>query len=503
MSKSPGRVIRTAHARFSGASPTTASAASFAALLAAVLTAVLAIVLTAVLTVVIGIALCPRAGVYAAEISGEPPVAFSPGAPGGGASPVDVPSDWAKEDVYKARDYGLIPDGMFHSFAKNITRADFCGLVMALYSKITMEPEKQFYRSPFTDTDDKSVLNAHALGIVKGVGGGYFAPKNAITRQEIAVMVYNSIGAIDGATGKNILRGETAAVAFSDKALAAEWAVDAIQTLRNNEIMIGDDRNRFNPLDNTTKEMAFILVNRIYLIYSGLDAKKAFPAAYTGDIIMRIKGSFVSGGDYLIIGDVYEQYPPLTLSELDVYLEGGAFADGDKEYFIDDSESLSESVAAGYPGSAMGGSRFYPVYVLVRAGAPQDKLYIIRAGKQYGVFLDAGQKSPFLQKTFSDVLFTVPGDTDVYLNGEGAAVTGVEEVADKTPGQADADGGDADAGGETPDGALKSGASILKSMGNFSFELLHSDAPGLLDAYIWLVRLSKGKVARLIALEVI
>jgi len=390
------------------------------------------------------------------------------------AAPVrDAPSEWALDEVVKAREFGLIPSNMYHSFTSNISRLEFCRLIMALYIKITGEPEKQILLPAFTDTNNISVLNAHDLGIVKGVGGGYFAPYAAITRQEIAVMIFNASNVISGATGKDILHNPGAALAFADIALADGWAVEAIRSLRNNEIMLGDNKNHFNPLDNTTKEMAFILINRIYLIYSGLDARKAFPAAYTGEILMRIKGTFTSSGDHQIIGDIYEPYPDVKITDIDRYLNGEAFTDGSgQEYRLDRSESLSESVAAGYTGGTAVSGQYYPVYVLTRAGLPQNRLYIILNDGQYGLFMDSGQAEPFLQKTFSDVIFTVPGDTVVYP---------------------------AEAGAGTP-GAANPGAGP-RGFEQAVFTEIIEGAPDILDAYIWLIQLTTGRVTRLTAVN--
>ena len=360
----------------------------------------------------------------------------------------DTPSDWAREEVYKAREFGLIPNNMYHSFLANITRLEFCRLVMALYTKITAEPERMITQQVFTDTNNISVLNAYELGIVKGVGEGRFAPTSAITRQEMALMLYNTIGAIQTATGKNILQNTSSALTFVDLSLSAEWAVDAIKSLRNNEIMLGDDKGRFNPLDITTKEMAFILIKRIYLIYSGLDAKKAFPAAYTGEIMMRVKGVFNSGENYQIIGDIYEFYPEVSGDDLDRYLGGEAFIDGGGAlYLVNRSESLSESVAAGYTGGAGAGGQYYPVYVLEREGSPQNRIYIINRETRYELFSDSGGSAPFMQKTFSDVIFNVPADT------------AVDETMD--------------------------------------FTGLYRDEPERLDSSVWLVQLTRGGVTRM------
>ena len=394
----------------------------------------------------------------------------------------DEPSDWALDEVLKAREYGLIPNNLYFSFTANITRLEFCQLIMALYTKITTEPEKMNLPPAFSDTNNISVLNAYELGIVRGVGDGYFNPGAAITRQEMAVMIFNAINAISVATGQDILYRSSTALTFADSALAADWAVEAIRNLRNNEIMLGDNLNRFNPLDNTTKEMAFILINRIYLIYSGLDARKSFPPAYTGEILMRIKGTLIHANDYQIIGDIYETYPAVDTDELDRYIRGEALYDSNKlAYYLDRSESLSESVASGYTGGAAAGGQYYPVYVLMREGAPHNRLYIAYDGEQYFIYMDAGWTEPFLQRTFTDVLFTVPGGATVYPGGP-ETLPSLEPVTPASTG-----------------GRPLTGPRLYIEPATFAE--LYRDNPELLDMYVWLVQLSMGRVTRLTAMN--
>jgi hypothetical protein len=334
----------------------------------------------------------------------------------------DRPSAWAADEVERAKEYGLIPDDMYDSFLEHMTRAEFCRLAMALYAKITGEPENRSPAPAFEDTSDAAILNAHALGIVRGTGGGLFMPDSAVTRQEMAVMLYNAIGAIDAAIGKNILQANSPyayALDFRDQASIAPWALQASDALRGNEIMVGDEYRRFNPLNNTTKEMAFILVNRVYLVYSGQDAKKTFPPGYSGDIKMLVKGNFLSAGKYAIIGDVHEYYPSIGISDLDDYLSESPHEINGAQYYLDMAESLNESVFAGYSYELDNGH--YAIYVFVRGGLPGgERIYLATGnGRAYSFYADYEGGAPLTQATFSDVTFTVPDRTAVYVYDAG------------------------------------------------------------------------------------
>ncbi|MDR1061087.1 MAG: S-layer homology domain-containing protein, partial [Clostridiales bacterium] len=354
----------------------------------------------------------PAAFAGPATASATPPAQAA--AAGSALSSRDRPSAWAAAEVERAKEYGLIPDDMYGAFLEHMTRAEFCRLAMALYAKITGEPENKSPAPAFADTSDAAILNARELGIVKGTGGGLFMPDSAVTRQEMAVMLYNAIGAIDSAIGKNILQsGSPYALAFRDQASIAPWALQASDALRANEIMVGDEYRRFNPLNNTTKEMAFILVNRVYLVYSGQDAKKTFPPGYSGDIKLLVKGNFLSDGKYAIIGDVHEYYPSIGIADLDDYLAESPHEINGAQYRLDMSESLNESVFAGYSYELDNGH--YAIYVFVRGGLPGgERIYLATAdGKAYSFYADYEGGAPLTQATFSDVTFTVPGQTAV------------------------------------------------------------------------------------------
>lgn len=45
-------------------------------------------------------------------------------------------SPWAEKEVCEAIDLGLIPADMQKDYAKNITRAEFCGLMVVLLENI-------------------------------------------------------------------------------------------------------------------------------------------------------------------------------------------------------------------------------------------------------------------------------------------------------------------------------------------------------------------------------
>mgnify|MGYP005770513365 FL=1 len=113
-------------------------------------------------------------------------------APAGLVFAQSEPSDWAYEEVQRAKANGLVTDPLIADYAKNVTREEFCELVVRLYEKITgigLEPAPEI----FEDTANEEILKAYNAGIVRGVSSTMFDPYSPISRQEICVMMTRCI----------------------------------------------------------------------------------------------------------------------------------------------------------------------------------------------------------------------------------------------------------------------------------------------------------------------
>ena len=198
------------------------------------------------------------------------------------------PSDWAKAEVEKAENYGIttnlysmgIESGNY--FQDNITREEFATLIVGCIEQLEigvfapLEPDEEYieisedtplkdiYGVEFTDTDNEDVYIAYEMGIVKGVGNDMFAPKQNITRQEIAVMMHRAIQYAEQETGLKYINDNSEIQGFSDLSSVADWAVASVGTLANNGIMKGTGETTLSPLDNTSREQAIILAGRIF-----------------------------------------------------------------------------------------------------------------------------------------------------------------------------------------------------------------------------------------------
>ncbi|WP_312831695.1 S-layer homology domain-containing protein [Sedimentibacter saalensis] len=172
-------------------------------------------------------------------------------------------SAWAEPEIKEAYGLSLTYSNVMSSFNKNITREEFCTLVIKLYEKLTgVVPVAA--DNIFKDTDNKEILKAYKLGIVKGTAADMFSPSAYITRQEICVMIYRSLTV----SVLNLDKDTSGNFPFKDASKIATWASDAMKFAYKNEIMKGVSSDTIDPLSNTTREQAIVLLLRTYKKYS-------------------------------------------------------------------------------------------------------------------------------------------------------------------------------------------------------------------------------------------
>ena len=169
-------------------------------------------------------------------------------------------SSWAIPEIKQAIEYGLVTERILSNFKKNITREEFCEIVVKLYEKLSGNTAKPVSPNPFEDTANTEILKAYNLKIVKGVSATSFAPDKFITRQEICVMLYRALKA-----AKPSLDFSTGIMAsFADEKEIAGWAINEVRYMNKHGIMKGVGGSRIDPLGNTTREQAIALVKRTY-----------------------------------------------------------------------------------------------------------------------------------------------------------------------------------------------------------------------------------------------
>jgi endo-1,4-beta-xylanase len=103
------------------------------------------------------------------------------------------------------------------------------------------------------------ITAAQSLGIISGQGNGQFGPNEEISRQDMVVMIYNTIQAV----GVN-LHSREGLTEFKDEAAVSGYAVEAIQSMQQAGIIKGSADGHFMPHNQATRaEAAVIIYNLI------------------------------------------------------------------------------------------------------------------------------------------------------------------------------------------------------------------------------------------------
>lgn len=178
------------------------------------------------------------------------------------------PSYWAKGEYDLAKVLGLVIPEVDDNFQEEITRRQFCQLIVNMVEKKTYKvvPTK---KNPFLDVDDPDVTIAYELGIVKGVSETKFAPDRLISRQEIAVMMMRAARVMDSILSHDYAKNiNTIGRSFADQAEIANWAIEDVKELNKLGLMEGVGGNKIAPLRPTTIEQSILLVYRLYRGYT-------------------------------------------------------------------------------------------------------------------------------------------------------------------------------------------------------------------------------------------
>lgn len=167
------------------------------------------------------------------------------------------PSSWAVEEINQAKQEGFITDSVMENYQMNITRAQFCELLIRAYEKISGKTAEigDVY---FADTDNSEICKAANLGLVAGYGDDKFGPDDFVTREQIATMLVRMIE--KSVPNMNINHHNRNH--FNDEENISTWAVSSVNFVYDKGIMHGTGNHCINPKANTTCEQAALLVYR-------------------------------------------------------------------------------------------------------------------------------------------------------------------------------------------------------------------------------------------------
>ncbi|RYD03329.1 hypothetical protein N752_21085 [Desulforamulus aquiferis] len=161
----------------------------------------------------------------------------------------DVNNHWAATVIEKAVDRKLFAGVGPQSFAPDstMTREMFVAVLRNLANAEIVEPIN------FKDVEKDSwyagsVGWANQAGIVSGISSEEFGIGKAVTREQIAVMLYN-FAKVNG-----LQMSEDGNVDFADQSFISDWAMTAVTAMANEGIIRGRDNGSLDPQGQATRQ---------------------------------------------------------------------------------------------------------------------------------------------------------------------------------------------------------------------------------------------------------
>ncbi len=177
------------------------------------------------------------------------------------SSALSTASSWAKEEIKKSIDEELKTEKMMNSnFKENVTREEFCELVVKMYEKLGGTSHAN--NNPFTDTNNQEVLKAYNAGIISGTSIKTFSPENSLTREQLCVMITRALDA----SGKSYELNTSFQKQYRDIDTISGWAKNSVEILNGYKIINGNGES-LNPKGTVTKEMAVLMMYRAYEMF--------------------------------------------------------------------------------------------------------------------------------------------------------------------------------------------------------------------------------------------
>lgn len=172
----------------------------------------------------------------------------------------DTANHWAKDDIDFVAARGLFSSTGNDQFSPDtgMTR----GMFVTALGRLAGIDKDAWKNTKFTDVAADTyyapyITWAADKGMVKGINDTTFAPDQAITRQDMAVIMANYAKVCGYTVPKT-----RAAITFADKANIAGWAAEAVRSMQMAGVLMGKNDNRFDPTASATRAEAAAVLHR-------------------------------------------------------------------------------------------------------------------------------------------------------------------------------------------------------------------------------------------------
>ncbi len=178
----------------------------------------------------------------------------------------DIETHWAKDAVSFVAKQGLFQGMSDTEFMpdENMTRAMFVTVLQrfgtAVDAKWALQSDTGMNFTDVSDSDwyADAVTWASGTGVVNGMEDGTFAPNNAITREQMAVMIvrFANLCGVELPTSVEPYN-------FTDAAQIQPWATDAVALAQQAGIIQGRPEGNFDPQATATRAEVATIMQRL------------------------------------------------------------------------------------------------------------------------------------------------------------------------------------------------------------------------------------------------
>ena len=172
-------------------------------------------------------------------------------------------STWAQSDVnFALNDNLLDPDLLGNDYTKNISRLQFCSVVVRLAEEMTGKTITPAAANTFTDTSSPYVLKAYAAGITSGTSETTFSPDATLNRQQMATFLYRTLRYIEKNSDYSYTSYTSKLANYTDNGQLESWAVESMAFMNALDLIKGTSDTTLSPNNKCTIEQAIAVAER-------------------------------------------------------------------------------------------------------------------------------------------------------------------------------------------------------------------------------------------------
>lgn len=170
----------------------------------------------------------------------------------------DLRNHWAEEAINYVYAKKLFNGTTEHEFSpnKSMTRGMFVTVLGRLSGADTINTSTGFKDVSQEDYYAPYIKWAVDNNLVKGKGNNIFAPNQAITREEMAVILANYMKML----GKEI---SVQSIGFKDEKSISTWAKESVKVVQSLGLIQGKEDNNFDPKATSTRAEVAIIIQRL------------------------------------------------------------------------------------------------------------------------------------------------------------------------------------------------------------------------------------------------